>query len=100
LSLGIAKSRLTKQAFGIEIYDLMADLETNDDLSTEEKVKIEASFDAARRDIAVIVAKKECKMEKCMFWTPKAGGDLSGIPPSSGAVITTSIRPRCRYTLS
>jgi ethanolamine utilization protein EutP (predicted NTPase) len=28
-----------KQAFGIEIYDLMADLETNDDLSTEEKVQ-------------------------------------------------------------
>jgi hypothetical protein len=45
------KPRLTKQAFGIEIYDLMADLETNDDLSTEEKVKIEASFDAARRTL-------------------------------------------------
>jgi hypothetical protein len=79
-----------KQAFGIEIYDLMAELETNDDLSTEEKEsKIRASFDAARKDIAVIAAKRECKMEEMHVLDAEggAGGDLSGIPPSSGAVL-------------
>jgi hypothetical protein len=78
-----------KQAFGIEIYDLMADLESNDDLSTEEKEsKIRASFDAARKDIAVIAAKKECKMEEMHVLDAEGGGgDLSGIPPSSGAVL-------------
>jgi hypothetical protein len=79
-----------KQAFGIEIYDLMADLETNDDMSTDEKEsKIRASFDAARKDIAVIAAKKECKLEEMHVLDAEggAGGDLSGIPPSSGAVL-------------
>jgi hypothetical protein len=79
-----------KQAFGIEIYDLMADLESNEDLSTEEKEsKIRASFDAARKDIAVIAAKKECKTEEMHVLDAEGGasGDLSGIPPSSGAVL-------------
>jgi hypothetical protein len=79
-----------KQAFGIEIYDLMADLESNEDLSTEEKEsKIRASFDAARKDIAVIAAKKECKTEEMHVLDAEGGtsGELSGIPPSSGAVL-------------
>jgi hypothetical protein len=80
-----------KQAFGIEIYDLMADLEGNEDLTTEEKEsKIRASFDAARKDIAVIAAKKECKMEEMHVLDAEGGasGDLSGIPPSSGTVLS------------
>jgi hypothetical protein len=50
------------QAFGVEIYDLMEELENDDSLSvTEKESKIRAAFDAARKDIAVIAAKKECK---------------------------------------
>jgi hypothetical protein len=80
-----------KQAFGIEIYDLMADLESNDDLSTEEKEsKIRAAFDAARKDIAVIAAKKECKKEEMHVLDVEADsdGEMSGIPPSSGTVLS------------
>lgn len=54
-----------KQAFGIEIYDLMDQLETDDSLTaTEKEAKIRAVFDGARKDIAVIQAKKDCKKEE------------------------------------
>lgn len=70
----------------------MAELETNDSLSTDDKEsKIRASFDAARKDIAVIAAKKECKKEEMAVLDAEGGGDtdgdLSDIPPSSGAVL-------------
>jgi hypothetical protein len=79
-----------KQAFGIEIYDLMETLETNATMSTEDKEKkIRAAFDSARKDIAVIVAKKECKKEE-MSVLEADGAASSNIPPSSGTVVTNS----------
>ena len=83
------KSR--KQKFGIEIYDLMEELENDESLTTAEKeAKIRTSFDAARKDIAVIQAKKECKKEEMsVLEAEQGGGDMaSNIPPSSGAVVT------------
>lgn len=82
-----------KQEFGIQIYDLMEELESNDALSVEEKeAKIRAAFDAARKDIAVIRAKKDCKQEEISLLEVQAGGGNAStdynIPPSSGAVIT------------
>jgi hypothetical protein len=82
-----------KQAFGIEIYDLMEELESASGMSNEDKeAKIRASFDAARKDIAVIVAKKECKKEEMAVLEVNEGGDstMSNIPPSSGTVLTNS----------
>lgn len=105
------KSR--KQTFGIEIYDLMEELEDDSSLTvTEKESKIRAAFDAARKDIAVIQAKKECKMEEMSVLeaesgaaadpygmhhhaatssmsTPTHAAAASNIPPSSG-VITNS----------
>jgi len=82
-----------KQTFGIEIYDLMEELENDDSLTTAEKeTKIRASFDAARKDIAVIQAKKECKKEEMAVLDAEGEGSAttttSSIPPSSGAVVT------------
>ena len=90
------KSR--KQKFGIEIYDLMEELENNDALSASEKeAKIRAVFDAARKDIAVIQAKKDCKVEEMAVMDAEAekanvpaAQDFSNIPPSSGTVLTNS----------
>mmetsp|Transcript_22176 Transcript_22176/g.28693 ORF Transcript_22176/g.28693 Transcript_22176/m.28693 type:complete len:131 (-) Transcript_22176:283-675(-) len=84
-----------KQTFGIEIYDLMEELENDDDLAVAEKEgKIRAAFDAARKDIAVIQAKKECKKEEMAVLEAEAGGGGGGnnasydIPPADGVVIT------------
>mmetsp|Transcript_29539 Transcript_29539/g.61751 ORF Transcript_29539/g.61751 Transcript_29539/m.61751 type:complete len:127 (-) Transcript_29539:141-521(-) len=81
-----------KQSFGIEIYDLMEDLESNDSLAVAEKeAKIRASFDAARKDIAVIQAKKECKKEEMAVLEAESGAaasDTYDIPPSDGVVVT------------
>mmetsp|Transcript_14754 Transcript_14754/g.41778 ORF Transcript_14754/g.41778 Transcript_14754/m.41778 type:complete len:130 (+) Transcript_14754:98-487(+) len=82
-----------KQEFGIEIYDLMADLESNETMTTEEKeTKIRQSFDAARKDIAVIQAKKECKKEEMAVLDSQNGetGETTDIPPSSGTVLTNT----------
>lgn len=68
-----------KQTFGIEIYDLMEELESNDTLSVDEKeAKIRSSFDAARKDIAVIRAKKDCKKEEMGVIDAQAGGSAVG----------------------
>lgn len=84
------KSR--KQTFGIEIYDLMEDLENDDGLSVQDKeAKIRAAFDAARKDIAVIQAKKECKKEEMAVLEAESNAAESGnftIPPSDGVVVT------------
>ena len=82
-----------KQAFGIQIYDLMAELEGDDAMPTQEKeAKIRAAFDAARKDIAVIQAKKECKKEEMAVLEAESGAASSGptydIPPSDGVVVT------------
>lgn len=80
-----------KQTFGIDIYDMMAELETNDTFSAEEKEqKIRAIFDAARKDIAVFQAKKDCKLEEMAVMDAENGGGkpASNIPPPTGTVIT------------
>ena len=54
-----------KQRFGVEVYELMEQLEVDNELSVEDKeTKIRLSFDRARKDIAVIQAKIECKREE------------------------------------
>lgn len=79
-----------KQAFGVEIYDLMEELETADSIPTAEKeAKIRAAFDQARKDIAVIQAKKECKKEEMSVLETETAA-TNNIPPSSGTVLTNS----------
>mmetsp|Transcript_9184 Transcript_9184/g.25813 ORF Transcript_9184/g.25813 Transcript_9184/m.25813 type:complete len:130 (+) Transcript_9184:55-444(+) len=54
-----------KQKFGVEIYDLMAQLEVDDGMSVDEKEgKIRLSFDQARKDIVVIQAKIDSKKDE------------------------------------
>jgi hypothetical protein len=82
-----------KQAFGVEIYDLMEELEAAQGMSASDKeAKIRACFDAARKDIAVIAAKKECKKEEIAVLDSQsgAGNAASVIPPASGTVMTNS----------
>lgn len=82
------KSR--KQTFGVEIYDLMDELEAAENISTEDKeAKIRAAFDQARKDIAVIQAKKDCKKEE-MSVLDTDGTPTNDIPPSSGTVLTNT----------
>ena len=57
--------KVRKQTFGVEMYDCMAALEADDGESLEDKEKkVRECFDAARRDIAVIQAKVDCKKEE------------------------------------
>lgn len=84
-----------KQTFGVEVYDCMIALEVDNDMPMEEKEqKIRLSFDRARKDIAVIQAKIECKKEEIATleaeMAAKARGEMPSysIPPSSGNVIT------------
>lgn len=77
-----------KQAFGVEIYDLMAELEASDMPASDKESKIRSSFDQARKDIAVIEAKKECKKEEMAVLDPEATSS-STIPPSAGTVLST-----------
>jgi len=84
-----------KQNFGIEIYDLMTELEASEGLSDQDKeAKIHATFENCRKDIAVIEAKKECKKEEIAVLNATSGSDNapteSAIPPSSGAVLTNT----------
>ena len=81
-----------KQEFGIQIYDMMCEIERDDTMEVPEKEsKIRAAFDAARKDIAVIQAKKECKQEEMAVLEAESGVDSAGmnydIPPSDGVVI-------------
>ncbi|CAJ1930735.1 unnamed protein product [Cylindrotheca closterium] len=82
-----------KQVFGVEVYDLMAELETAESMSAEDKeAKIRNAFDSARKDIAVIEAKKECKKEEMTVLEAENGGGMAtnNIPPSSGTVLNNS----------
>merc|ERR1711971_58067 len=57
-----------KQNFGIEVYESMGALEIDNDMTMEEKEqRIRIAFDSARKDIAVIQAKIECKREELSF---------------------------------
>lgn len=81
-------------AFGVEVYDLMEALEQDTGMPTEEKEsKIRLAFDNARKDIAVIQAKIECKKEEMSVLEAESSGATvttatDSIPPSSGAVLT------------
>lgn len=81
-----------KQKFGVEVYELMEQLELDTGMPTEEKeTKIRLAFDSARKDIAVIQAKIEVKQEEMAVLeneTNAAGGMTMDIPPSDGVVLT------------
>ena len=80
-----------KQVFGVEVYDLMAELETAEMPADEKETKIRNCFDAARKDIAVLDAKKDCKKEEMtVLETEGAPAASSNIPPSSGTVLTNA----------
>lgn len=81
-----------KRSFGIEIYDLMEELESKDNMDTATKeAKIRNAFDQARKDIAVIQAKKECKAEEmAVLEAEEAETETFQIPPSSGTVLTNT----------
>lgn len=87
-----------KQSFGIEIYDLMEELEKDESMSDADKEsKIRAAFDNARKDIAVVQAKKECKKEEMAVLATATSGSEDDvpmssdpIPPSSGEVVTNT----------
>lgn len=84
--------KLRKQAFGVEIYDLMEEIEGDTDLNTSAKEgKIRNAFDQARKDIAVIQAKKECKNEEMAVLEAEdynhGEQKTFDIPPSDGAVL-------------
>eukprot|EP00587_Corethron_hystrix_P011645 CAMPEP_0113310608 /NCGR_PEP_ID=MMETSP0010_2-20120614/8186_1 /TAXON_ID=216773 ORGANISM="Corethron hystrix, Strain 308" /NCGR_SAMPLE_ID=MMETSP0010_2 /ASSEMBLY_ACC=CAM_ASM_000155 /LENGTH=117 /DNA_ID=CAMNT_0000166099 /DNA_START=221 /DNA_END=574 /DNA_ORIENTATION=+ /assembly_acc=CAM_ASM_000155 len=54
-----------KQAFGVEIYELMEALETDNTLSVEEKEgSLRMAFDRARKDVALIYVKIDHKFEE------------------------------------
>merc|ERR1719343_1875134 len=68
----------------------MEELEKAEGMSDQDKeAKIRAAFDNARKDIAIVQAKKECKKEEMAVLAPTAEiGSVpaaSPIPPSSGA---------------
>ena len=92
-------------AFGIEIYDLMEQLEsdTNNSTAEQKESQIRAIFDNTRKDIAVFRAKKDCKQEEMAVLEAESGVAAttasssstpttasSSIPPSSGAVVTNT----------
>ena len=86
--------KMRKQMFGIEIYDLMEELESNTELDGAEKeAKIRAIFDDTRKDIAVIRAKRDCKSEEMAVLDAESGTAPPTepvIPPSSGTVLTNT----------
>ena len=57
-----------KQKFGVEVYDSMEELEIDNEMTLEQKEqKIRLAFDRARKDIAVLQAKIECKKEEILL---------------------------------
>lgn len=76
----------------------MEELESNQSLETSQKeAKIRSAFDQARKDIAVIQAKKECKREEMAVLEAETAAAANGqsqqtydIPPSSGTVLTNT----------
>jgi len=77
----------------------MEELESKNDLNTSAKeAKIRNAFDSARKDIAVIQAKKECKREEISVLEAEEDNynhnnqqqQAFNIPPSSGTVLTNT----------
>jgi len=82
-----------KQKFGVEIYDLMAQLEVDDGMSVDEKEgKIRLSFDQARKDISVIQAKIDSKKEE-MNKTEVVDAFASGTSGAPGVEIPADHQP-------
>lgn len=69
----------------------MVELESNTGMTTDEKeAKIRASFDAARKDIAIYQAKKDVKYEEMQVLEADKKTDTEeefSIPPSAGTVV-------------
>mmetsp|Transcript_18065 Transcript_18065/g.30796 ORF Transcript_18065/g.30796 Transcript_18065/m.30796 type:complete len:127 (-) Transcript_18065:693-1073(-) len=81
-----------KQKFGVEVYELMEQLELDTGMPTEEKeAKIRLAFDRARKDIAVIQAKIECKREEMAVLEAEQNNASAQttfvLPPSDGVVL-------------
>jgi hypothetical protein len=81
-----------KQKFGVEVYELMEQLELDTGMNTDEKeTKIRLAFDQARKDIAVVSAKIECKREEMAVLEEEqkrsAMKNSYDIPPSSGVIL-------------
>lgn len=99
--------RLRKQKFGVEVYDCMELLEVDNDMPIEEKEqKIRVAFDRARKDIAVIQAKLECKKEEIgvleaeMAAAAEKGDSYYNnnlIPPTSGNVVMSGHPSELEY---
>ena len=96
--------RQRKQKFGVEVYDSMEELEIDNEMTLEEKEqKIRLAFDRARKDIAVLQAKVECKREEILVKEAeqaeaKASANSNiNIPPSSGNVIMTGHPTEMEY---
>ena len=82
-----------KQKFGVEVYDLMAQLEVDDGTSVEEKEsKIRLAFDTARKDINVIQAKIDGKKEE-MTKTEVVDAFASGTNGAPGVEIPADHQP-------
>jgi len=65
----------------------MAKLEASDMPASDKEAEIRTLFDAARKDIAVFEAKKECKKEEMAVLDPESV-PVNNIPPSAGTVLT------------
>ncbi len=101
--------RQRKQSFGVEVYDCMELLEVDNNMPMEEKEqKIRLAFDRARKDIAVISAKIECKKEEIVVLEAQqaAASSKNGnnntfgagdIPPSSGNIIVSGHPSEMEY---
>ena len=83
-------------------------LEVDNEMTIEEKeTKIRISFDQARKDIAVLQAKIECKKEEVSLLEAQQAANAAlndmtnfssnSIPPSSGNVLVTKHRSEMEY---
>jgi hypothetical protein len=91
--------KLRKQSFGIEVYDNMELLQVDNEMTMDQKEKkIRLAFDRARKDIAVLLAKIECKREELATLEAQMAAaarndsnDLAygNIPPSTGHLYMT-----------
>lgn len=90
-----------KQKFGVEVYELMDQLELDTGMPTEEKeAKIRLAFDSARKDIAVTQAKIEVKQEEMAVLENEAKASKTSIPPSDGVVLSNGQPMEQEYGLS
>jgi len=92
-----------KQKFGVEVYELMEQLELDTGMATDEKeTKIRLAFDRARKDIAVVQAKIEVKKEEMSVLeneTNNQAGVAHAIPPSDGVVLNNGQPTEQEYGL-